>query len=125
MSISRAFLITGGLYLLVGISFGIYMGAPQEFGFAPLHAHINLLGFVLMTLFGILYALFPAMAGTVLAKAHFWLHQAGALVLLVLLFLLFSGRIAETSMVPWAPIAEVMVLLSVAAYLMNLVRSRN
>ena len=125
MSISRAFLITGGLYPLVGISFGIYMGATQEFGFAPLHAHINLLGFVLMTLFGIFYALFPAMAGTVLAKAHFWLHQAGALVLLVLLFLLFSGRIAETSMVPWAPIAEVMVLLSVAAYLMNLVRSRN
>ncbi len=123
MNVSRAFLVTGGLYLIVGIGFGIYMGVTANYIFTPLHAHINLLGFVLMTLFGILYTLFPAMAGTLLAKAHFWLHQIGALMLLILLFLLFSGWIEEAAMVPWAPIAEVAVLLGIVAYLANLVQN--
>ncbi len=123
MNISRGFLVTGGLYLLIGIGFGMYMGAVQDYAFAPLHAHINLLGFVLMTLFGILYGLFPAMSESVLARVHFVLHQLGALVLLVMLFLLFSGRIAEAQMVPVAPLAEGVVLLGILAYVANLVQN--
>jgi len=123
MNIARGFLIAGSLYLIIGIGFGIHMGASQDHTFAPLHAHINLLGFVLMTLFGILYRMFPAMDGNILARTHFWLHQIGAVVLLVLLFLYFSGRITDAGMVPLAPIAEIAVLAGFVAYAVNLFRN--
>ncbi len=92
MSISRSFLVIGSLYLLVGIMFGMYMGATGDHSLAPLHAHINLLGFVLMMIFGLVYRQFPQMTKPILAKVHFWLHQAGSIILLIMLFLLFSGR---------------------------------
>jgi hypothetical protein len=120
MKISRNFLVIGSLYLLTGILFGIYMGGTGDHSMAPLHAHINLLGFTLMTVFGIIYRLIPAMADTIFARAHFWLHQIGALVLLVMLWLLFSGKITEAGMVPAAPIAELLVLLGVGAFAINL-----
>jgi hypothetical protein len=63
------------------------------------------------------------MAGTVLGRAHFWLHQAGALGLLVMLWLLLSGRIGEAGMVPVAPIAQLLVLLGILAFAVNLWRN--
>ena len=92
MSISRNFLVMGAIYLLVGICFGMYMGASEDHTLAPVHAHINLLGFTLMTVFGLAYRVMPQMAEGSLAKAHFWLHQVGAFMLLVGLFLLMSGK---------------------------------
>jgi hypothetical protein len=123
MNISRNFLVIGSLYLLVGITFGMYMGGSGDHSFTPLHAHINLVGFVLMSLFGILYHLFPSMAKNMLARVHFWLHQVGSLVLVIMLFLLLSGRIGESAMAPIAPIAEAAILIGVALYAYNLFRN--
>ena len=123
MNISRAFFVIGGLYLLVGIAMGMVMGATADFTLAPLHAHINLLGFVLMTLFGLIYHVFPQMAGNVLAKAHFWMHQAGALVLLIMLGLLLTGRITEAQMPPLAPLAEVLVWFGTLGFVINIWRT--
>ncbi len=123
MQISRNFMVIGVAYLCLGIVFGMYMSGSGDHGFAPLHAHINLLGFTLMTIFGIVYRVIPEMAGSALARAHFWLHQAGALALLVMVWLLFSGRIGEAGMVPVAPIAELMVLLGIIAFAVNLWRN--
>lgn len=67
MNISRGFLLIGSLYLLVGV----VMGGSGDHWLAPAHAHINLLGFTLMTLFGIAYRVMPAMSGNTLARAHF------------------------------------------------------
>lgn len=38
---------------LVGMSLGIVMGIRQDFSLAPAHAHLNLLGWVTMALFGL------------------------------------------------------------------------
>ena len=119
MNISRGFFVIGGLYLLVGIAMGMVMGATADFSLAPLHAHINLLGFVLMTLFGLIYHVFPQMAGNMLARAHFWMHQAGALILLIMLFLLLSGRITDAQMPPLAPLAEGLVWLGTLGFVIN------
>jgi hypothetical protein len=35
---------------LAGMGFGIFMGIRQDFALAPAHAHLNLLGFVVMFL---------------------------------------------------------------------------
>jgi hypothetical protein len=118
MNYSRNFLVIGALYLIIGIGFGIYMGGSQDFTLAPVHAHINLIGFVLMTLFGLAYRLIPALAGNSLAKAHFWLHQVGAAGTLLFLFLLISG--IAPAVAPMMPIFEGLIALGIIAWAINL-----
>ncbi len=38
---------------LIGMGFGIRMGMSQDFTLAPAHAHLNLLGWVTMALYGL------------------------------------------------------------------------
>jgi ABC-type nickel/cobalt efflux system permease component RcnA len=54
--------------LLVGMLAGIVMGIEQNF--TPAHAHLNLIGGVLLLLFGLYYRLVPAAGATTLAKVH-------------------------------------------------------
>jgi hypothetical protein len=119
MNIPRSFILVGVVYLVLGVILGMYMGASGKHGPAPAHAHINLLGFALMMIFGITYKVFPAMAANRLAGIHFWLHLAGSVVLLSMLFLLVTGRIGEAAMAPIAPIAELLVFLGVLTFLWN------
>jgi hypothetical protein len=60
--------------LLVGMLAGIAMGILQNFTLAPAHAHLNLIGGVLLFLFGLYYRLIPAAGATLLAKVQGWLH---------------------------------------------------
>lgn len=121
MNISKAFFITGALWLLVGMGLGMYMGANENFTLAPLHAHINLVGFVLMTLFGLAYRVVPRLAEGGFAQLHFWLHQLGALVMLAGLFLLLSGIMP--AIVPVMAAGEGVVFLATLAWLVNLLRN--
>ena len=66
--ISHAFFTLAALCGLVGMVWGIRMGASQDFTTHPAHAHLNLIGGVLMAIFGGFYTLFPAAAQTTLAK---------------------------------------------------------
>lgn len=122
MNVSRGFLVTGPLYLAVGLPFGMYMSATNDLAFLPLHAHLNLLGFTLMMVFGLTYHMLPEAGGSALARAHFWLHQAGTLVLLVMLALFLSGRIGESAMFPVAPLAELAVLAGVLIFALAMLR---
>jgi hypothetical protein len=124
MNVSRGFLVIGSLYLLVGIFLGMYMGGSGDHTLAPVHAHINLLGFTLMTVFGIAYRVMPEMAGNMLARTHFWLHQVGGLILLLGLFLLMTGRMAEGTAAMVMPVAEITVFLGMLCWTINLVRSK-
>jgi hypothetical protein len=65
--------------LLVGMLAGIAMGIEQNFILAPAHAHLNLIGGVLLFLFGLYYRLVPAAGATTLAKVQGWLHMIGAI----------------------------------------------
>lgn len=125
MNISRNFLLIGTLYLLVGLAFGMHMGASGDHSLAPLHAHINLLGFVLSVIFALIYRSYPTMAETRLATMHFWLHQIGSIVLVSMLFLLLSGRITDASMVPFAPISELLVVVGTLIFAWNVFRNAN
>lgn len=122
MNVTRGFLVIAPLYLIVGIGIGFHMSATQDHALTPAHAHINLLGFVLMMAFGLFYKAFPDAAAGTLARAHFWLHQAGTLVLTVMLVLLFTGRITEDAMFPLAPLGIVAVLIGVICFAVNAFR---
>jgi hypothetical protein len=119
MNISRSFVLAGTVFLIVGIGFGIHMGASGKHDFAPLHAHLNLLGFVLPMVFALTYRSFPEMGESRLAGFHFWLHMVPAAVLLVMLFLLLSGAITEAGMFPVAPIAELLIFVGALMFLAN------
>ena len=75
--VSAAFFAIGGLLLLSGMLLGEYMGAHENFALAPLHAHINLLGWTSMVLTGLLYRTFPAAARSSLANTAQWLGKGG------------------------------------------------
>lgn len=122
MNISRGFLVMGALYLIVGIVIGSYMGATQDHSLIPVHAHINLLGFTLMTLFGLAYRLIPGLDEGWMPKAQFWLHQIGALLLLILLFLVLTQRATPETLGPFFPPLEAAVLLSAVLWAVNLWR---
>ena len=64
--------------LLAGMLAGIVMGAQQNFVLAPAHAHLNLVGGVLLFLFGLYYRVIPAAGRMMLARIQGWLHIVGA-----------------------------------------------
>ena len=91
INLSNWFLRLAVLYLIVGVSLGLYMAASNNHSMFPVHAHLNLLGWVTLALFGLFYRLVPAATGTTLAKLHFWVYVPAHLVQMVLLALFFLG----------------------------------
>ena len=89
---SNWFLRIAVLYILIGVSLGIYMGASGDHSMHPVHAHLNLLGWVAMSLFGLFYRMVPAAAESTLAKAHFWIYVPAHFAQMVLLTLLYKGN---------------------------------
>jgi hypothetical protein len=73
------FLLLAAILLTSGVSLGIYMGVVHDFALAPVHAHINLVGWVSSALFGIVYALYPQLQERRLAHVHFYLAAPSAL----------------------------------------------
>lgn len=72
------FLLLATLSLLVGVGMGIWMGIAHDFQFAPVHAHLNLLGWASLALFGLTYRAWPELAQSRLATAHFALAAPSA-----------------------------------------------
>ena len=92
MSVSNNFLRLGVLAALVGMSLGAWMGAKETFTLMPVHAHINLLGFASMMLFGLFYRSFPAAAQGWMPVAHFALAVIGFLVMVPTLAWMLLGH---------------------------------
>jgi len=84
------FVLTGLVFLLIGMAFGLKMSATMDFTMRGLHAHLNLLGFVLMTLFGLCYRSWPKMQEGKLATVHYSLHTISVATGLALLYFLFT-----------------------------------
>jgi hypothetical protein len=66
--------------LVLGMIAGIVMGMREDFLLVPAHAHLNLVGGVLLFLFGLYYRLVPTAGTTMLAKIQGWLHIVGSVV---------------------------------------------
>jgi hypothetical protein len=90
-SISNWFFRLAACYIVLGVGLGIVMAASGDHSLHPVHAHINLLGFVLPALFACFYRLWPEAAGTRLAAVQFWLFAPAQFVLVVALWALYRG----------------------------------
>jgi len=80
------------LYLVLGATLGLYMGATENFTLAPVHAHILLAGWLSLAMAGVVYRLYPAASDTRLANAHFWLHNLGLPIFMVGLASMLTGH---------------------------------
>ena len=72
------FLLLATVLLVCGALLGIVMGAREDFQLVPVHAHLNLIGFVTIFLAAIYYRLVPAAAAHPLARYHTAVSVIGA-----------------------------------------------
>jgi len=73
------FLLLAAITLTAGVGMGIYMGIAHDFARAPVHAHMNLVGWVSLALFGVTYKLYPELQERWPAKLHFALAAPAAI----------------------------------------------
>ncbi|WBJ99914.1 hypothetical protein [Methylocystis parvus] len=111
----------GVIFAIVGMALGIHMGAAHDFSLAPVHAHINLVGWVSMFLAGLFYQAHPERQ-TKLAAAHLGLAVTG-------LLLMAPGITALARNLPWGePVAIAGSLATFVATLLfafNVFRARH
>jgi hypothetical protein len=80
------------VYFVVAVTLGIVMGASGDHSLMPVHAHINMLGWVCMTLFGLIGHVYPATTQGRMADIQFWLYNLTVPVLLAMLTLVLKGH---------------------------------
>lgn len=111
------FLRLAVLYVLLGVALGVTMAASHDYTLKPVHAHVNLLGWVSMFLFGLWYRLVPAAGETRLAKAHFWIFNiAFPIQMITLAMFVFENKAIE----PVLALASVAILLAFVCFAINL-----
>ncbi|WP_010141660.1 hypothetical protein [Oceanicola sp. S124] len=79
--ISYYFYAAAAICGLAGMAWGIQMSASGDHLMAPAHAHLNLLGWVSLAIFGTFYQLVPKAAEGILPKIHLGLAVVGIVVI--------------------------------------------
>lgn len=120
MTVSTWFFRFGVLAVLCGMGLGMWMGEAQNFTLAPVHAHLNLVGFVLPFIFGFFYRGFPAVAGGLSAKVHLGLSILGVLLMIPSLGMLLLGN---TTVLPVLVSGEVVTALGMLIFAINVYRA--
>lgn len=90
--ISTAFFGTAVLYALAGMVLGIVMGESGDHSAAPLHAHINLLGWVSLAVMGAFYGIAGERTPTRLAWTNFAVSNLGNVLTLAMVALVVQGK---------------------------------
>ena len=117
---AMAWLKAAVVYFVIGVGMGIYMGASHDHTLKPVHAHVNLLGWASMALIGFYVLHFGDRLNARLERIHFWLHQVGAVILLITLTLVVQGN---TAIEPVLGITSIVVGVSVLLFAVNVWRS--
>lgn len=105
------------LYLIVGVSLGIMMGASQDFTLRPVHAHVNLIGWTTMALAGLIYTVFPQAGNSRLAAVHFWIFNVSLPVLMAALAMMLLGK---TAALPFLIASEMTLAAGVLVFAANI-----
>ena len=116
-NIAFVFFATAAIAVTIGMAWGIQMSASGDHTLGGAHAHLNLVGWVTMALFGVYYLLTPSAAASVLSRVHYALALAG-LVTLVPGIVLAITRQGETL----AKFGSVVTILSMLVFLYTVFR---
>lgn len=113
--LSDRFLRLAVIFALIGMALGYWMGASRDFTASPVHAHINLLGWVSMALYGLFYRLLPQAAPGRLPQVHFWTALIGLLIFMPALAAELLGGPA------WASFAQIGLIAGPTLTLLSMV----
>lgn len=108
------------LFVLVGMVWGMQMAISEDHSAFPAHAHLNLLGYVSLFLFGFYYRLHPALERSRLAFTQIWLWMVGVVVQSIGVALVHTGRPAGD---PAAAIGSLMVVAAMLVFAWMLFRA--
>ncbi|AWY39693.1 hypothetical protein DKY63_07180 [Pseudomonas putida] len=101
------------VYFAIGVGLGVTMGASGDHSLFAVHAHVNLLGWVSMALFGLMGTVRPSITEGRLAAAQFWSWNIGVPVMLGALTLRLKGF---PSVEPVIGVASILIGCSVLMY---------
>lgn len=119
--IARTYFMTAMCFLVAGILVGLKMSVAHDYAATGAHAHINLLGWVTMAIFGTFHALNPRGAGSRLAKAQYYVYTGGVLVMTPSLYLLLTGT---PSLEPLVAASSLVVFVGVLMFAAIILRTR-
>lgn len=122
MTQDKKYLMCALVYAAIGMTLGILMAASHNHAQFVTHAHVMLVGFVVSLLYAIIHKLWLN-AKSRLASAQFYAHQAGAATMIVGLYLLYSGTVAESRLEPALAAASIAVLGGALLMLVLVVRA--
>jgi hypothetical protein len=105
------------VYFVAAVSLGVAMAATHDFRLKGLHVHLNMLGWVSMSLKSVFYERVREAAASRWASVHFWLYTLALPVMMVGLAGLLLGHAA---MEPVVAIGSVGVLAAVIVFVANL-----
>jgi hypothetical protein len=95
------------LCVITGMAMGIGMAMSQDHSIMPAHAHLNLLGWVSLFLFGIYYERRPNLDVSRIARVQVGLWVVGTVLLVIAVAAIHLGYTAAE---PLAGVASLMVL---------------
>jgi hypothetical protein len=117
MKLSNLFLRLAVLFVLTGVGLGYWMGMTHQFLLSPVHAHINLLGWVSMFLYGLFYRMVPDAASGWLPRAHAGLAILGLPIMMIGLTIQLLAVPSLMALVPPMMIAgPTLVVLGMVAF---------
>jgi hypothetical protein len=119
--VSVAFFAVGVVYVLIGMGWGMHMGEANDFVMAPAHAHLNLLGWVTMALYGIFYALTGQTLSPRLAWANLIASTLGVLVMIPSLAL-YLGHGNDPQYIPEIVVGEVLTVVGMLIFAVSVGR---
>lgn len=103
-------------YALAGMALGIAMAASHDHTLSAAHAHLNLVGFVSMGLYGLFYHVVPVAARGRLARIHVGLATLGVWLLIPGIALATLGKTEALAILgSFATIAAMALFAAVAA----------
>jgi len=116
--IDATYIAIGIVYLVTGMVLGIVMGIRQDFQLAPVHAHLNLVGFVSHSVFGLVHRAWPALRAGAIAGVQFWLFVLGTPLFVAGIAISILG-----GMIWLAVIGSILVLLGALLFLVMMLRT--
>lgn len=108
------FVLVALICLLAGESIGIWMGASMDFSEAPVHAHINLLGWVTLALYGLMHHVYPALGKSRLAMIQFLAAVVSVPLMGVSLWFFLAGN--QAALVPLG-VSEIVIVAATVLFL--------
>jgi len=115
--VSKIFFLVAALCGLAGMAWGTHMGVSGDHSLSPAHAHLNLLGWVTLSIMGGFYALSPRPG--VLPWVNLVLSATGAVMMAVLLPQVLTGKAPGQIMMA----SEIPAILGMLVFIVSIITS--